>query len=179
MTATMPIVQSATSCTCAACVSCCERFPGWMTPRDVRRLAEHLGVTPRSLFQTHLAWDRYFLCRETAIAWGLFTPEDEDDYDYPSCVWIALPASATARPGEVTERPWLPLDFTSRCALLKDGLCTIHDAKPRECRSVFASRCETNPTPFNERAHELIARAWARPAARRWRVSLAISQAQV
>lgn len=153
MTATLPVLQS-TSCDCAACRGLCRIWPGWLTPRDVKRLATHLNVEPRELFATHLAWDTW--------------------YGWPEDTLVAIPASRDGAPGDMTHREWFGAltGHTNPCALQDaDGHCTIHAAKPRECRTTFSRTCATNPMPEDapfDRWHELIARAWARPAARRW-----------
>ena len=135
------------SCWCAECVACCQRLPGWLTPRDVLRLARYLGVTPQSLFETHLAWD--YWC---------------EDGDLPR-TWVPVPANAECAPGN--EMPW-SMGRRARCdQLTTKGLCSIHEAKPRECAEALP--CQERGRGIRRRR---IARAWNRPTAKQFRVAL-------
>jgi len=138
--------MSRCECACAGCVAACKRRPGWLTPRDVVRLAAHVGLEPPRLFDEYLAWDFWFSM-------------DGD-------VLVPIPATALARAG--THLAWGDAFKPSRCQqLTPDDRCAIHPVKPRECAEAFHGQ---GP----ERLHELIARAWTRPAARRFRDQLRV-----
>lgn len=140
------------SCTCAGCQSLCKVFPGSMSPGEVRRLAAHLNVEVISLFSTHLGFDRWL---------GGFGDVGEQWED----VYTVVPATTHFGPGDVYSRP--PFDWTPKPCALQDasGLCTIHAAKPRECRWAFSNDHGEEATGNMRR---IIARAWARPAAARY-----------
>ena len=141
---------AAVSCTCDSCVACCEKLPGWLIPSDIRRLAWFQGLDdPRQLFDTILAWD--YWC-------GNF-----DDQGGEGDIWVPIPINASVGPGEVMS--WgAPMRGESSCQLLVERRCSIHEAKPFECRDSYGS-CRPGPHGWRRRR---IARAWNRPAARRF-----------
>lgn len=152
------------ACSCDHCRSLCERFPGWFTPRGLVCFARYLGVDVPSVFKTHVALDAFY------------EPDRE--------TLIALPASERVPPGTKFPRPMLSIfemidrllpdykENLSRCAMFIDGHCSIHDAKPRECRDTFAVGCQTaiehGIDSERSHGHERIARAWMRPGVQDW-----------
>ncbi|MDH3291600.1 MAG: hypothetical protein OEQ75_11370 [Gemmatimonadota bacterium] len=74
---------------------------------------------------------------------------------------MPIPFADGLRAGEDASWAW-PMWTSRPCGLHHpDGLCSIHEAKPRECRWMFA--CQPQHERNNRRR---LARAWARPAAR-------------
>lgn len=127
-----------------------------MTVNDVRRLARHVGVDARDLFRTHLAFDYWNGGTSDADAW-----EVED-------VVVVSPATVNCPPGTVM--PFgAPMYGQNVCALLDgDDRCTVHAAKPTECRVTYS--CDGNGR--DKKLRRRIARAWHRPAARRFLAAL-------
>ena len=139
-------------CRCQECQKCCERTPGWLSPKDVRRLATHLGVTMRELFATHLCFDYWV-----------------GDHEMPE-TFVPSPATTQCAAGQTM--PWsAPMAGNNRCLLFRRGLCSIHTAKPRECRATMGCQEEAISRTDN-RWRRRIARAWNRPAARRFMETL-------
>lgn len=155
----LPVAPTkSTSCTCKSCQSCCTNVPGWFTPRDVKRLIERY---PRK-WPKLVAFDRWY-------------NEDEDD----TRITVMAPPNKVTRAGE--EYPeegggWGWLMGSRRagaCKLLVKGRCSIHSHKPNECRHTFGQgdpKCkggyDTSSRGPNLRGR--IARAWARPAAKKF-----------
>ena len=107
------------------------------------------------LFGTHLAFDRWFS--------GFADCGGDGD------VLTVIPAApGHFEPGSVFSRPWFDWDARP-CGMLKDDRCSIHAHKPRECRWAY---CSAHPEEMRGGTgadhRERIARAWARPAARRY-----------
>jgi Fe-S-cluster containining protein len=150
-------------CQCQFCQSLCMNYPGWLTPRDVKRLAQHLGVSMASLFRTHLSIDGYY---------GFAA----DDGEYTD-IFVPLPKSVRADAGEQISRSGgfsaFLGDNKSACGLYKNGRCTIHAAKPRECRESYAEKCQT-ATDSGRVLHKCIMRAWSRPGVQFWLASLLV-----
>lgn len=148
------------SCVCDHCQNLCRIFPGWMTPRDLVRLGGHLDVPVPSLFTTHLAVDRFF-----------GNPLREDDVPWIE-ILIPVPASGRTPPGHLVRRPLLSSneEMVTTCALLDNGLCSIHEVKPRECRESYGTQCQY--FDLNEldgvKTHRRIPRMWARPGVQEW-----------
>jgi len=151
---------SGPECGCGVCRSACERFPGWMSPGDVRLLAAMLEQPPAALFDTHLAFDRWFGGYELG---GL-----RDD----STVWVVLPAAASLPPGELFPRGFSDAERMG-CTFYDrpTGACAIHAIKPVECREAVI--CDRSRERGGGREFRIyIARAWGRPAGRRFMAEL-------
>lgn len=150
----MTLRKDRVDCQCPSCVRACRHSPGWLSPGDVRKLARHLGVTEQSLFVSRLCW----------AEWHEF---DERTRKYAD-VFVAMPCSEVVYPGTVVE-PYLNV---AQCRQLTPaGACGIHRAKPRECREVYGGSDCPNArlgTRGGTWLRAKIARAWARPAARRY-----------
>jgi Fe-S-cluster containining protein len=156
------VKQRYPDCRCENCQRLCSNYPGWLTPRDVKRLALHLGVSMASLFRTHLSIDGYYCYRS-------------GDGEYAD-IFVPLPKSERADAGEQIARPVMSLwsmfsGNESACGLLKNGRCSIHAVKPRECRESYAKNCLTAQDD-SKVLHRSIMRAWARPGCQFWLASL-------
>lgn len=130
-----------------------------MSPNDVRRLARHLGVTDVSLFRTHLAFDFWSADSVAPGTWVVAPANVKVDYgdDWP-VENVSIFASFIGDYGAAV----------GRCRqLTKDGLCAIHDAKPLECRTAVHADDDGAKS-----WHSRIARAWSRPASRRYMEAL-------
>lgn len=104
-------------CSCSKCVSACRVKPGWFLPGEAEHAAALLGKSFEAFFREHLAvdwWENYR---------GPHGDEDHRD------VFVLSPALVGKRTG--TEMPGNP---GGRCVFLKDNRCSIHAAKPYECR---------------------------------------------
>lgn len=109
------------SCTCAECVACCTRTPGWFAPGEAEKAAELIGM-PFDEFR-----EKYLV----------------QDY------WVGDPDIPVLAPGKVgveeqalgAQRPvsWGYAFARGRCVFLnEDDRCRIHEAKPMECRGALA-----------------------------------------
>lgn len=147
--------MSRPDCSCETCVKSCEHVPGWFSPRDVRRLFAAYGERARQF----VAFDQWY---------GGFSDVGEEYKD----VTVCIPPNEVAAPGAMyPEEPWFnfgPSPRFGRCALLVDGRCSIHAHKPAECRLTYGSKCEHKMQNPPSTLRKRIARAWARPAARRF-----------
>jgi Fe-S-cluster containining protein len=74
-----------------------------------------------------------------------------DYWEGDSPIFIVSPATTKCTPGKV-----FPYDPRGRCVLLKDGLCSIHAAKPAECRAEH----HTDSGAAISTRHKAIAMAW-------------------
>lgn len=97
--------------TCEVCQSACRFKPGWLVPGDAERIADHLGLSLVELFETKLAVDW----------WEEWKGRDD--------VFLLAPALVGEDAG--AEYPGNP---KGTCTFYADGLCTIHEVKPFECR---------------------------------------------
>lgn len=122
----LPTIDNA--CQCNTCKSACERRPGWFMPGEAEKAAELLGMTKKEFFDKYLGIDWW---------------EGSDP------IFLLAPATHRSRPGQ--EYPSNP---RGACVLFKDGLCSIHAAKPHECR-IWSCK-----TPVEEGEHEQVAMAW-------------------
>jgi Fe-S-cluster containining protein len=105
-----------TDCSCAACKAACSHKPGWFRPRDIPKLAKLLRMTEAQLVRERLAIDYWAASPSRAV-------------------FVLAPANASCKPGEV-----YPFDPRGRCTFLTDdGRCSIHAAKPYECREALHS----------------------------------------
>ncbi len=111
------------SCTCAECVSCCTRTPGWFAPGEAEKAAALVGMPFdefRSAFLVLDYWEGGDDGRIFVLA--------------PGKVEIEEKARGAQRP--VT---WGYAFRRGRCVFLsEDDRCRIHEAKPMECRGALA-----------------------------------------
>lgn len=122
------------SCSCEDCKSACRRKPGWFTPGQIERVAEHLQIPLAQLFKTKLAVDFYY-----------GEGDDSDGIDR----FAISPAVVGNEPGQE-----FPVKPVGRCVFYEKGRCTIHAVKPDECRLMLHSIA---PTP---RDHLRRAKEW-------------------
>ncbi len=127
-----------TDCSCAKCVECCERRPGWFKPGEAERAAELLNLTLQDFFDQYLVIDYWVGTEENIL---LLQPRQI---------------------GNSRKR----LNFTdafreSPCIFLEQGLCKIHEAKPFECKATMGCVEKVKPTGW----HETAAMAWDNPEA--------------
>lgn len=106
-------MQYPKDCTCEVCRAACEHKPGWFLPGQAEMVADYLGITLGELFNEYLAVD-YWL--------------DEQD------IFVLAPATKTITPGVE-----YPADPHGECVFYHDGLCSIHDVKPHECKLMHHS----------------------------------------
>lgn len=114
--------------TCHQCQSACAHKPGWFLPGEAEKAAELVGMTFQEFFDAHLAVDWYV-----------------DDTD----TFLLSPAIAGEEAG--TEFPGNP---HGRCVFYQEGRCTIHAAKPFECREYVHTETDSGTR------HEDVAKAW-------------------
>jgi Fe-S-cluster containining protein len=94
-------------CSCDICKSACTHKPGWFAPGEATKAAELLGLSEQEFFDRYLGVDFWM--------------------GSPS-IFVLAPATISMTPGGVY--PYTP---TGQCIFFKEGLCSIHAAKPREC----------------------------------------------
>lgn len=102
-------------------------------PGEVERLADLLDTDVAALFAAHLAVDWW------------------EDLDGVGDVFVLSPALVGEEAG--VEFPAAP---GGRCVFYAEGRCTIHDAKPFECRALI----HTDGRAAVSARHEATARAW-------------------
>lgn len=121
-------------CSCSTCQKACTHKPGWFAPGEAEAVATHLGLTLEQLFKQHLMVDWH------------------DDVDGVSGdVFLLSPAVDDETPGEE-----FPGDPRGRCVFYKDGKCSIHAVKPKECREYVHGDSSTTVRI----RHEVIAAEW-------------------
>lgn len=121
------------SCRCNRCVRACEQKPGWFAPGEAEKVAKHLGVSLKKLFETKLGVDYWV---------GAEEGESEN-------VYVLAPAIEEMTPG--TEYPFDP---RGRCVFLTDeGRCSIHAVKPRECREMLH---DDSKSTFEDRKKSIV-----------------------
>jgi Fe-S-cluster containining protein len=112
------IAHTKTECACEKCVTACQRTPGLFRPGEAEKAAAHLGI-PFEEFKQQLMID-WWTARTGRI------------YYY-------VPRKVEDKPERVAD--WGRAFLRSPCVFLKDKRCSIHAAKPFECREAFL--CET------------------------------------
>jgi len=137
-------VESA--CDCDLCRHACLNSPGWFLPRQIKRLAKHLGLEIPELFA------RYLGLSETVTADGEkrqgVMPHKLRDGKKPGGRWTL---AELQRPG--------------RCIFFDRGRCTIYRVRPFEC-----SRMHHEQTPAKtSRLRGDVATAWTPDELARYR----------
>lgn len=129
-------MSSPTECACAQCQSACCGRPGRFMPGEAEKAADLVGLTLEEFFAKHLA-----------VEWW-----DADEVSDHTFVRLLAPAIAGKPTGALA-----PEDPMGRCSLLsEDGRCTIHAAKPYECRAYI----HTDTYEISEARTHAIVRAW-------------------
>ena len=122
------------SCTCAACIRCCERTPGWFAPGEAESAATLLGM----------GFDE-FKQRFLIVDYWVASPNDID---------VLSPRKV----GVETDQPRASWGYAfehSKCVFLTaENRCRIHQSKPIECRE--ALECGNSQS----RGREKIAEMW-------------------
>lgn len=104
------------ACVCHQCISACKNQPGWFAYGEAEKTAEFLGVSFEE-FKKQIILD-------SCDNWKI------DDAAY---VWAPRKVGVD-RPEDET-RSWLSQRTPGRCVFLtEDERCSIHAAKPFECR---------------------------------------------
>lgn len=115
-------------CMCPVCKSMCQYKPGWLKPGEAENIAQFLGISLQELFNRYLMPDSWEI-RSNSIR-------------------TLSPAIKGKSPGKYLSYA------VGECVFFKDGLCTVHEVKPYECRVAIHS-----PTHFNH--HEEVGLSWA------------------
>jgi Fe-S-cluster containining protein len=119
-------------CSCDACKADCLNKPGWFMPSDIPRLARLLGMPEAQLAREKLAIDYWMSATRPTF--------------------VLAPPNTRVKPGGV-----YPIEPHGRCAFLTDnGLCSIHAAKPTECRETL----HTDTEHVARRRKRRITQAW-------------------
>lgn len=107
----LPILNDTIDCSCNDCISACKAKPGWFLPEEIKPAADLLGLTEKEFFEKYLSVDYYHLEK--------------------SFLFVLSPATSNSVPGEE-----FPFEPGGRCTFLtEDEKCSIHSAKPYECKS--------------------------------------------
>jgi len=140
---TAMIAAADNSCACRACRACCHRTPGWFAPGEAEKAAELLGVSFEEFKHRYLIvnyWDSP--SGDTFV----LAPKKLDETGTPigaDCAVASL--GYNLRYG--------------RCVFLDENeLCSIHAAKPMECRLSFGCKVVNG-------AREAVVRAWQQSGA--------------
>lgn len=107
--------------------------PGWFAPGEVERVADYLGMTVAELFLSKLSVDWW---EETSDVLETF---------------VLAPTVVGGNPGDMYDA-----DPRGVCVFYRDGLCTIHEVKPLECREYV----HTDSSLGVEMRHEHVAKLW-------------------
>lgn len=127
----MPDTKNKDSCSCHGCQRACETKPGWFLPGEAEKAAALLNIPLQQFFNEYLGVDWW-----------------EDSLNP---IFVLAPATTDMDTGE-------EYDSNPRgiCIFYKDGLCTIHDAKPFECREFLHG--DSRDTTYKR--HQSVAAAW-------------------
>jgi len=129
-------------CSCPKCQSACSYCPGWFLPGQVEKVAEHLNMTLKELFDKYLG-----------VNWW----EGE--------VPIFVLAPATTKMSAGSEYPGDP---RGKCIFYKDGKCEIHPVKPYECRKAIHGDTQE----VVQERHRFISKKWNKEQYRKQIVEL-------
>ena len=119
-------------CQCEMCQGACKFKPGWFLPEQIAKVAEHLKLTEKELFDKYLGVDFY--------------QRDGED------IFILAPANKSMKPGAM-----YPFDPRGECIFFEDGLCKIHAVKPLECAEYDHTKNKEDIVKIHE---EKIPDAW-------------------
>ena|SRR3990167_5770206 len=98
-------------CTCQECVDCCKTQPGWFAPGEAEKAAEFLSMSFEEFKEKYLVID----------------------------YWIGGACVYQPRKTNAEESGFHRVSYGSgfkkgECIFLKNDRCSIHEAKPIECR---------------------------------------------
>jgi Fe-S-cluster containining protein len=99
------------SCKCSECVSACEHTPGWFGPGEAEKAAALMGM-PFEDFKNKFLGIDYWVGGANVLV------PLKKGYERFGGLIVGYAYAWDHAP----------------CVFLKDGLCSIHDAKPIECR---------------------------------------------
>lgn len=119
-------------CTCKICVAACRTKPGLFAPGEAEKAAKLLGLTLQQFFDKHLMVDYWTKGADVSH-------------------FTLSPAIKEGEPGELFDR-----DPRGHCVFLKDARCSIHAAKPIECKAAHHD-CSRDQV---ERMHKQVALQW-------------------
>lgn len=126
----MTIKGNRKSCKCEECKGACEDRIGWFKFGEVEKLAKNMKLSLQELF------DKYLMI---------------DFWESGSTIFVLAPAKVGYKGRMISYDP------RGKCALLKKGLCIIHDkGKPFECRKAL---CTDLHDKVDER-HKMVAETW-------------------
>ena len=132
-------------CACDECKALCRKTPGWFLPGEAERAAALLGMEMKEFFRRHLVVD-YWVGDGDPRA---LAPTKRFD--------PVLGAGHRYIAGDVVSfaYPFIP----GTCVFLdEEEHCSIHAAKPHECRMAYGCRSD----PDMREAHKRVVRAWNR-----------------
>lgn len=129
----MKIKRKSKSCMCEKCKGACSFKPGWFAPGEPEKAAEYLGLNLQEFFDNHIMVDWH----------------DEDEPP----TFVLSPAILGQDPGAE-----FPANPKGVCVFFKDGLCSIHEVKPKGCRDAFPCKMRDHETVIDE--HRKEAMAW-------------------
>lgn len=113
MDASSLLTMAASECSCEGCQSACTNKPGWFAPGEAEKAAEHLGMTLQEFFDKYLVVDTWY----------------GDNRSDGKNIYVLSPSFSRATPGEMA-----PAVNAGTCIFFENGKCSIHPAKPLECR---------------------------------------------
>ena len=122
------------SCQCKKCSAACSWKPGWFLPGEAEKAAEFLKMPIKKFFNKFLAVDWW------------------NGEEYGQETFVIAPAIAGQPTGE--EYPVVP---TGDCIFYVNKRCSIHDAKPYECRMFWHGETATS---HGKDRHKEVADAW-------------------
>lgn len=126
------------SCECEGCQGACESKPGWFSPEQIQPLADHLGLSVKETFDQYLAVD--WLDKGAETDW--------------KDVFNLAPANHRSPAGGMYHA-----NPKGVCVFLKEGKCSIHAVKPREC----AEALHSDSHKLASGRHQQIGREWNKP----------------
>lgn len=103
-------METSNACSCNSCVSACKHKPGWFKPGEAEAAASLVGMPLKEFF------DKYLM----ADFWVNILPPD---------TYVLSPA-VEDNAGKVA-----PFSAFGKCVFLEDDKCSIHEAKPFECKA--------------------------------------------
>lgn len=121
------------NCQCDECKEACSRKPGWFLPGEAEKAAELLNLSLPEFFRIKLMVDWYE------------NPRDDGN------IFVLAPALVGETPGEE-----YPGDPCGTCVFFHEGLCSIQEAKPFECRAYLHSDTDAQ----SKERHSEVARQW-------------------
>lgn len=126
-------------CNCGVCVGACMIQPGIFAPGEAKKAAKLLGVSEAQFIKDYIVIDYW-------------EPDD-------STQWKRVEFLAPRKTGDAEKHihdgkaDWTYGFIRGECVFLKERRCTIHEAKPAECR--ISNPCDPN---WKNRKPEIVAK---------------------